>query len=218
MHFNLPAAQKITHALRVGALVGLLALVAGCNNGPTSGPTAVVTPPITVPTQATTVPDPTPEPQATSTVEVAPSATLLAPTAPPAETTAPIPVASSTSAPTVAVGDLQWKQVGLAGSKVSSLSFLSQGTNLVVLAAGPKGVWTGTYDYTQWDKHDVKMAEEARNAEAHVASADIMYVTSHTWCMSDLPSARSRSTDGGKTWQDMTGNAMTIAVSNTTIA
>lgn len=218
MLFNLLAARKITHALRVGALAGLLALVAGCNNGAATVPTAAVTPPITVPTQGSTVPDPTPEPKATNTIEIAPSATTEAPTVPPTEITAPIPEASNTPAPTVAVGDLEWKQVGLAGNNVTSLSFLSQGTNLAVLAAGPKGVWTGTYDYTQWEKRDVKMAEEARNGEADVASAEVMYVTSHTWCASGLPSARSRSTDGGKTWQDMTDDAMTIAASNATTA
>ncbi len=116
------------------------------------------------------------------------------------------------------VGDLQWKQVALGGTNLTDLSFISQGSNLVVLAAGPKGVWTGTYDYSQWEKHDVTIADQARNAEADVASAEVMYVTSHTGCPSGLPSARSRSTDGGKTWQEMSGEAMSIAVANATTA
>ena len=75
-----------------------------------------------------------------------------------------------------------------------------------------------TYDYTTWDKHNVVIAAEARIADAIVASADVMYVTSHTGCPSGLPSSRSRSTDGGQTWHEMAGEAMTIAASNATTA
>ncbi|HKP53802.1 MAG TPA: sialidase family protein [Chloroflexia bacterium] len=212
------AGQKISDALRIGALVGLLAVVAGCNTTSGGQPTNVPTgtaPPIAAPTIMPTEVAATAE-VASPTIPAAETPTELAssPTTPPD----PTPVVINTPAPTMSVGDLQWKQVGLGGNNVTDLSFISQGSNVVVLAAGPKGVWTGTYDYSQWDKHDVAMAEEARNAEADVASDQVMYVTSHTGCPSGLPSARSRSTDGGKSWQEMSGEAMTIAVANATTA
>ena len=138
------AAQRISNALRVGTLAGLLTVMAGCNS-PAVQPTAVnptsTVPPITAPT---IVPTEAPTLEAASpTLAPAetPTSVVSAPTAPAGETAVPV-AASSTPAPTVAVGDLQWKQIALAGNDITDLSFIAQGANVSVLAAGPKGVWT----------------------------------------------------------------------------
>ena len=213
-------ARGLRNSLRMGALAGLLVVVAGCNSAPASVPTVIPTvtiPPITAPTIEPTEAAPTVDVASPTIAAESPTVPVSSPTTA-AATAEPTISANNTPAPTVPVGDLQWKQVGLAGNNITDLSFLAEGGSLSVLVAGPKGVWTGASFNSQLEKRTVTLAEEARNAEVFVASPEVMYVTSHTGCPSGLPSARSRSTDGGKTWQVMTDEAMSIAGANATTA
>jgi hypothetical protein len=100
--------------------------------------------------------------------------------------------------------------VGLAGTNVLDLALHPGGANLV-LAADMHSVWQSRYDYTLWNKLNLNLNVEGRVASVAIGSVDIMYVASHTGCASGLPSARFRSTDGGATWQPMTGDALYIA-------
>jgi len=210
-------ARKISGAFRVSALAGLLVVVAGCGNTPAQ-PTAVPSatpPPISAPTEVPTEAAPTEVPATPTALIETPTVPAETPTTPAEETSVPTPAADNTPVP---VGNLQWKQVGLAGTNLTDVASLSEGNNALALLAGPQGVWSGSHDFSTWDKHDVKIADEARNAEAYIASPDVMYITSHTGCPSGLPTERQRSTDGGKTWEAMGGDALTLAVANATTA
>lgn len=210
-------ARNISGALRLSALAGLLVVAGGCGNTPAQ-PTVVPSatpPPISAPTEAPTEAAPTDVPATPTSLVETPTVPAQTPTTSAVETSVPTPAAGKTPVP---VGDLQWKQVGLAGTNLTDVAFLSEASNTLVLVAGPQGVWSGTYDYSTWEKHNVKIADEARNAEANIASPDVMYITSHTGCPSGLPTERQRSTDGGKTWEAMGGDALTLAVSNATTA
>jgi photosystem II stability/assembly factor-like uncharacterized protein len=90
----------------------------------------------------------------------------------------------------------------------------------LVLAAGPQGAWLSKYGYTDWRVQNVTSADEARTGEVEVASAEVLYFTSHTGCASGLPNNSWRSTDGGATWAQMSasGEVMTIAAANATTA
>ncbi len=204
MSFNLSSSNL--SLTRVALMAALMAIaVVGC--GPSTTPVATPQPTSTVavPSQETSSPaqaTATSAPAATATVEPDPTPTVQAVTTPgPGENPA----------------NYQWKQAGLTGNNVSDLALHAGGTNLV-LAAGPKGAWLSSYDYTQWQPLGVKLGVEGRRSEASIASQDVMYVTSNTGCASGLPSTRSRSIDGGKTWQEIANEAMSIAGSNGGVA
>ena len=199
MSFKLPSPNlSLTRVMLTAAL--MVVVVVGC--GPETTPSAT---PLPTSTQETNTPEQataTSAPVATATVEPDP-----APTTP----------TESTPGPGANPANYEWKQVGLAGNNVTDLALHAGGTNLV-LAAGPKGGWLSSYDYTQWQPLGVKLDVEGRSSEASIGNQDVMYITSNTGCASGLPSTRSRSTDGGKTWQEIQNEAMSIAASNGGIA
>lgn len=211
------------------ALVICLLVVTGCTVTPAAPPELAATATV----EATTTSPPVP-PVATDTVEVATptvgatdTALPLTPsdtaTAAATETIAPTDTAAqpapspTEAAATTPVADLQWKQVGLAGNDITGLSVFPQGNNLA-LAVGPKGAWQSSSDYMQWNKLTAEMEPSSRVAGATIGSTEVMYVTSRMGCASGGPSSRSRSTDGGKTWQKMNNSAMVIAAANATTA
>lgn len=151
---------------------------------------------------STVTPLPLLSPEATGTQEAVPSATTIA------ETTTPLP--------TLNVGDLQWKQVGLAGTAIIDLAFAGEGANLLV-AAGPNGVWHTTYDYTKWAKYSVDFSSKGPISEVAIGSSDVIYVTNHTGCASGAPITRYRTANGGKTWQAISGEVLRVAASNAVI-
>lgn len=154
--------------------------------------------------QATTVPS-SPTNTGTSTSTATPSAT-------PTSTQTP----TATPSPTQAVLNYTWTRVGLTGTNLTSMSLLPGGAN-TVLVAGPGGVWSGSYNYTHWISHTVKLG--GAFVEASLAGPQVMYIASHTGCASGLPITNSRSTDGGKTWQEMPNlKAVTIVPANGTEA
>ena len=187
MFFNQPGRNSdLARVVIIAALIGVA--VVGCGPTTTPVPTSQPTATVAVPPQETSTPS-----EATATSAQIATATVAPDPTPTAQ-------AAVTPGPGENPANYQWKQAGLAGNNVTDLALYAGGTN-VVLAAGPKGAWLSSYDYTQWQPLGVKLDVEGRRSEASIASQDVMYVTSNTGCASGLPSTRSRSTDGGKTWQ-----------------
>ena len=191
---------------RISVIASLLMVaVVGCGPETTPKATPLPTSTVAVPSQETSTPEQataTSAPIVTATVEADPTPTTQA---------------ANTPGPGANPANYEWKSVGLTGNNVTNLALHVGGTNLV-LAAGPKGAWLSSYDYTQWQPLGVKLDVEGRSSEASIASQDVMYITSNTGCASGLPSTRSRSTDGGKTWQEIQNEAMTISASNGGVA
>jgi photosystem II stability/assembly factor-like uncharacterized protein len=204
MFFNQPGRNSdLARVVIIAALIGVA--VVGCGPTTTPVPTSQPTATVAVPPQETSTPS-----EATATSAQIATATVAPDPTPTAQ-------AAVTPGPGENPANYQWKQAGLAGNNVTDLALYAGGTN-VVLAAGPKGAWLSSYDYTQWQPLGVKLDVEGRRSEASIASQDVMYVTSNTGCASGLPSTRSRSTDGGKTWQEISNEAMTISGSNGGVA
>lgn len=206
----------------LGVLLILLALFAtACGPAPrppvatgVATPQASSTPQITIVAATGTTLD-TASASATNTLEVTtstpqpPAATATAAsTVTPSATDTPAQAATAVVSPTQGVLDYTWTRLALTGTSLTSMSLLPGGGN-TVLVAGPNGVWTGSYNYTQWISHTVKLAGQA--VAVSIADPDVMYVASHTGCASGLPINDSRSADGGKTWQEIPGlNAIAI--------
>lgn len=223
--FHLP---RLRRPLLGASLVALTILASACGPEPrkpvpanTSIPLPSSTPQATPVVAKTTTPGvtgvaATPTLQATA-VPVSPTVTGTSTgTATPSVTQTSTQTPTATPSPTQAVLNYTWTRVGLAGTNLTSMSLLPGGANTVVVA-GPGGVWSGSYNYTQWISHTVKLG--GAFVEASVAGPQVMYIASHTGCASGLPIANSRSTDGGKTWQDIPNlKAITIVPANGTEA
>lgn len=167
-------------------------VLAGCDAGgvPTATPTAIGQATLEVPTA-----------QATNTAEAQAPTETTEPAGTPIEPVfTPTEVAAQTPAPQPGVGDLQWKQVGLAGKVVQDLALLPTGLNLV-LAAGPEGQWRSSYDYTNWEA--LQGITGGRTSSVAIGSPDVMYATSHTGCASGAEIKAARSADGGNSWQPL---------------
>jgi photosystem II stability/assembly factor-like uncharacterized protein len=65
-------------------------------------------------------------------------------------------------------------------------------------------------DYTNWQALDVKLS--GNTTSGAVGTADVMYITAHTGCLSGLPMTLLRSTDGGKTWEQVQTPALPLDV------
>ncbi len=221
-----PILLRAFRASLVTPLAVLVVFVTACGPAPhrpvptdTVIPATTGTPEITaivatIGTPGTTNTPATSTPQVTATPK--PPTTTPTSTATPASTSTPTQTATSTPSPTQAVLDYTWTRVGLTGTNLTSMSLLPGGGN-TVLVGGPKGVWTGSYNYTQWISHTVKLGGQA--VDATIASPQMLYVVSHTGCASGLPITDLRSTDGGKTWQEMPGlNAIAIVAASGTEA
>ncbi len=117
---------------------------------------------------ATPEPTVTPTAEATSTATAEPAATMAPVTTPSpsplqADTPEPSPsptVEAQTPIPTVNVGDLEWTQVGITGTRLTDLALMSAGGTNLVLAAAPDGVWRASADYTDWQELNVPAAED----------------------------------------------------------
>ena len=196
----------------VGASILALLIVVACGPAPSTAPTPTSTTlsqPTATESSTITAPLPTPTdiatPVATGTAEGEPTATAN--------------VGQPTPAPTADVGALEWKQVGLAGKRITDLA-VAQGQTLdLVMAAAPHGAWVSKYGYTDWLEQKVSPAsDDARDADADVASADVLYYTSHTGCMSGLPHNAWRSTDGGATWAKIDNEPISVVAADANIA
>lgn len=224
-----PQLPKSLYAPLVASLAALVMFATACGPAPrgplpsdTATPPSNSTPQITM-VVTTTVAATTPSgtaatstPQITTTTEPPTSTGTATNTSTPASTSTTTSTPTSTPSPTQAVLNYTWTRVGLTGTNLTSMAILPGGGN-TVLVGGPKGVWTGTYDYTRWMSHTVKLG--GQTVDAGIASPQVMYVASHTGCASGLPITDSRSTDGGKTWQEIPGlNAITIVPANGTEA
>ncbi|MFL5731863.1 MAG: hypothetical protein ACJ78Q_01580 [Chloroflexia bacterium] len=201
--------------LSILLLAALAVALAGCGAGATPTATPVSEPAATVaPTDtAAAVPTdtaPPPTDTAEAPTETAAPTDTVAPEATPTQVAAGTPVMQP-------VGNLPWKQLGLAGKAVQSIALFPSGGNVVV-GAGPQGAWRTTYDYTSWEQLSVH--PQGRTASAALESPDVIYITSHTGCASGAPITLMRSTDAGKTWQEVTKGAvpLTVAVANNTLA
>lgn len=115
------------------------------------------------------------------------------------------------------MGELEWKQVGLAGEALTDIEVLPGGPNLVMVGAG-NGAWTSRFEYTQWQKQNPKLQPGAQVGNVAIGSSEVLYFTNHTGCASGLLSTRSHTIDGGKTWTEMPGESLYIAAANATVA
>ena len=217
--------SKPVHTLLLAAIVGL-GLISGCGPAPrrptgSETPATDLTATVQVTAIATSATSATPAPTGTPSTPQA-TATRRAATATPQPSRTSTPRATATTAPTntpvptLPPPDYSWVQVGLTGTNVTGMAVAPGGLN-TVLVGGVGGVWKGSYDYTQWQRLDVKL--EGRTTNVALGSAEVMYVTSHTGCASGLPISSSRSADGGQTWQEMAGlDAVYIAATSATDA
>lgn len=130
----------------------------------------------------------------------------------------PTEVSANTEVPLPGTGP----QVDLAGTEIQAFADSPQLPG-VILAAGPGGVWRGASeptpidrstthwdDYNNWQSLPVKLSGQTTSAA--IASPNIMYATSNTGCASGLPVSAQRSTDGGKTWQEIAGELAPLGI------
>ena len=195
IYFSRRAAAYVRARWAAYAAVLALALaLAACDSGPT--PTPITSPQAT----ATVNLAPTPE-EPISTPKPSATATPAPPTSTPTLAPSPTPTSSPTEAP---LPQYTWKSLGLEGTNLRDIALLPSGKNLV-LVGSPAGVWRTEYDYSTWQKLDVPIPGNPGpgTVEVAIGSADVMYVTTHTACASGLPINSFRSTDGGKTWTAM---------------
>jgi photosystem II stability/assembly factor-like uncharacterized protein len=131
----------------------------------------------------------------------------------PTEEEAPSPTPSPTPAPAVNVGDLEWKQVGLAGTDLQDIALHPAGNN-PALVTGPGGAWQSKYDYSAWEELGIQM--QGRITSAAIGSPDLMYITSHTGCLSGAPIEAQRTSDGGQSWQSVSTQAQPLEIAAAT--
>jgi len=188
-----------SHALAVQVLLALLMVVlAAC--GPAATPT--VTPIAPTPTEPASG-QPTEAP-------VPPS-----PTEPASEPATPTEeaVPSPTAAPAVNVGDLEWKQVGLAGTELQDIALHPAGDN-PALVTGPTGAWQSKYSYSSWE--DLGVSMQGRITSASIGSPEVMYITDHTGCASGAPIEAQRTSDGGQSWQSVSAQVQPLDIAAAT--
>ena len=174
------------------------------------------------PTQVTTVATESPTAaQAPTDTAVPPTATTAAAETP-TESATPTEaaMASPTQVPSAATpgggpADYTWSQIALAQNQVQEVTVLSSAGN-IALAVGQKGAWRAAYPYKTWDA--LKLELQGRTATAAIASADVMYITSHTGCASGAPISAYRSTDGGNSWQAINGGTAPLRVVATNVS
>lgn len=216
---SLPLSISTVFAL-VGAVVLGLLLIAACDLAPTqplpagtSTPAAAISPSATAPAQST--PTNAASPSATTVADTATSTSTPSPSSTPTQSPTATATSTSTPLPTEAVLDYTWSRVGLTSTNLTGLAVTPGGGGVVV--AGAKGVWSSTYSYKHWTQLNPKLG--GQTTDAAIASAGVLYVTSHTGCASGLPITASRSTDGGKSWQEMSKlDAISIVPAGSTTA
>jgi photosystem II stability/assembly factor-like uncharacterized protein len=197
------------------ALVASMALAA-CDSAPTATPvtnqqaTATTSAP-TTPTQGVSA--------ATATPTTLPfvSATPVPPTRTPTIKPSPTPTATPTDAPLPAY---TWKSLGLPDRTNMRDVEVLPGNKNVVLLGSPQGIWKSEYDYSVWNKLDIKIPGNPPpgNIEMSIASADVYYVSAHTGCASGLPITSYRSADGGTTWSEMPVQLLDMYAASATMA
>ena len=187
--------------------------LAACDSSPTATPIANQ--------QATATPaapgSPTTAANATDTPKPFVSATPIPPTRTPTIKPSPTATATPTDAP---MPSYTWKSLGLPdGTNMRDVEVFPGGRNIVLLGS-PQGVWKGEYDYSAWNKLDIKIPGNPPpgNIEMAIASASVFYVSAHTGCASGLPINTFRSTDAGKTWSAMPAELLDVYAASATLA